>query len=176
MSFCNWLSFTHGHEPAYSRGPDGAWKQDRNQGGFRLADAGEWQFAARFGFDFLALPGAPRWNEMFEQFDHTEIGGELNRRLVNFRQTGAAGRPVDEAGVWLYPLGLRDLCGNAGELCLAETSTPDGLQWTVCGGKYSMQSARSVMPWSRGNFQKGENPAVGFRVVLPVPMENFLRE
>ena len=111
------------------------WKletRSRSKDGFRLADDSEWQFAARFGFDFLATSGTPSWRDLREEFNHYERGGTNDLRLVYFfNQAGAIPRTVDAPGVLLYPLGLRDLCGNAGELCLAEASTAELLRWTV---------------------------------------------
>lgn len=174
LSFCNWLSFAHGREPAYTRSRDASWKQDRTKDGFRLADDSEWQFAARFGFDFLAAPGTPGWKSLREEFNRYELGGTNDLRLVYFfNQAAANQRAVDAPGVLLYPLGLRDLCGNAAELCRAETSTSELLRWTVCGGQSSFRSAGGVMPWFRKEFAENSNAEVGFRVVLPVPMDNF---
>jgi formylglycine-generating enzyme required for sulfatase activity len=175
LSFCNWLSFAHGREPAYTRSRDANWKQDRTKDGFRLADDSEWQFAARFGFDFLAGSGTPRWKDLWQEFNRYSLDGTNDLRLVYFfmDQAGANPRAVDAPGALLYPLGLRDLCGNAAELCLAETSTSEMLDWTACGGQYSFRSPRGVMPWSRKKFPGISNADVGFRVVLPVPMDNF---
>lgn len=180
LSFCNWLSFCHGREPAYTRNQDGNWTQDRSKDGFRLPDEYEWEYAARFGFDFLSVSGTPSWKEMQEKF--SEMGEHPDRRLVWFfaatvSQTSASARAVDDPKAWLYPLGLRDLCGNASELCLAGTSTVDTMRWVVRGGQYDSQYEGAVMPWARSVFStENVNLQAGFRVVLPVPMDNFLNE
>jgi formylglycine-generating enzyme required for sulfatase activity len=176
-SFCNWLSFAHGREPAYSRLQDGTWVLDHTKDGFRLPEAKEWEYAARFGFDFLATPGTPRWTNIETQIN--QPGKQADRRLVCFStasQAGASARAVDDAGAWLYPLGLRDLCGNAGELCLADTTTADISRWVVCGGNYTSLWEGAVMPWFQTDFSGRANAETGFRVVLPVPLDNFLKD
>jgi formylglycine-generating enzyme required for sulfatase activity len=180
LSFCNWLSFCHGRESAYTRNQDGNWTLDRSKDGFRLPDEYEWEYAARFGFDFLSASGTPSWQGMKEQFRN--MREHPDRRLVWFFTattglTGTSTRAVDDPGTWLYPLGLRDLCGNASELCMAVTSTADTLRWVVRGGQYDSQFPGGVMPWFGSTFStENANPQVGFRVVLPVPMDNFLNE
>ena len=179
LSFCNWLSFTHGREPAYTRASDGSWKFDGHRNGFRLADESEWQYAARFGFDFLKAADTPTWREIAAQFEGSNLNHPLDRHLVNFSTTAPTGRgarAVDDPGAFLYPLGLRDLCGNAGELCQAAASTTTVMRWTVCGGRFSSMWAGAVMPWSRIEYTENANKDVGFRVMLPVPMDDFMKE
>ncbi len=179
LSFCNWLSFCHGREPVYARTKDGPWTQDRTKCAFRLPDETEWEYAARFGFDFCATSGTPRWTELQDQFAKVEVGGRPDHRLVYFStasQSGASPRAVDDPAAWLYPLALRDLCGNAGEVCLDETSTADILRWVVRGGQYTSIWEGAVMPWGWSEFKENANAESGFRVILPVPMDNFLNE
>ena len=180
LSFCNWLSFCHGRESAYTRNQDGNWTLDRTKDSFRLPDEYEWEYAARFGFDFAPADGAPSWKQMRGSFRHAldQVVPQPDRRLVFFAvsQTGAAPRSVDDPHARLYPLGLRDLCGNVGELCLAKTATADVLRWVVCGGDYTSTTEGTIMPWHQSEFKENASKEVGFRVILPVPMENFLNE
>jgi formylglycine-generating enzyme required for sulfatase activity len=180
LSFCNWLSFCHGREPAYTRTPDGRWTQDPTRVGFRLPTEREWEYASRFGFDFVRCQGTPSWSEIRKQMRDklALVAVPPDRGLVYFADGEASPAPrlVDAPEAWLYPLGLRDLCGNAGELCLAETTTADVLRWTVCGGQFSSMIEDAVMPWHRSDFDKSAGKEVGFRVVLPVPLEDFANE
>ena len=180
LSFCNWLSFCHGREPAYTRTQDGHWIQNQTKASFRLPGENEWEYAARFGFDFFAAQGTPSWKNIRAQFRDKldQVVGQPDRQLVFFdvRQTGALPRSVDNPETWSYPLGLRDLCGNVGELCLAETTAGDVLRWGVRGGQDTSSLEDAIMPWARSEFKESANKEVGFRVVLPVPMENFVNQ
>ena len=180
LSFCNWLSFSHGREPAYTRTQAGRWTQDLTKASFRLPNENEWEYAARFGFDFVPAQGASSWKQMRKSFGDAldQVVPQPDRRLVFFAvsQTGASPRSVDDPQARLYPLGLRDLCGNVGELCLAGTTTADVLHWTVRGGDYTSTTEDTVMPWHKSEFKGSASKEVGFRVILPVPMENFVNE
>jgi formylglycine-generating enzyme required for sulfatase activity len=184
LSFCNWLSLCHGREPIYTQSQDGhgSWTQGSSRNGFRLPTDTEWQFAARFGFDFFADANTPTWKQIKGQL-YSNFTGNLGtpeaqaaRRLVfssTLSQPQTVPRLVDDTNALLYPLGMRDLCGNAGELCLNKTS-PASSPWVVCGGSCDVSFEDAVMPWAMKSFNEEKADNAGFRVVLPVPMDHFV--
>lgn len=180
MSVCNWLSLCHGREPVYIRNLN-VWTIGPSHNGFRLASDDEWQYAARFGFDFFAETNAPMWKQTQKNLDPFGSLGtseaQAARRLVfssTVTHTQTAPRLVDDANAELYPLGMRDLCGNAGELC-QKTMSGFSLDWVVCGGSCDIMTESAVMPWASNDFRE-DAKLVGFRVILPVPMENFVMQ
>ncbi|MBN1669503.1 MAG: protein kinase [Kiritimatiellae bacterium] len=170
MEFCNWLSYHHGLQFVYERAGDGRWTVDMSKEGYRLASAREWQHAARFGFDWEPAPGAKPWTALREQIDPAQSGA-----LVWFYyKKGPRASPIAEPSP--YPLGVYDMCGNAGELCMQDTAESLGdkvpVTMIVCGGSYKSRSLSEVMPWSQKPYNESDTD-VGFRVILPVTVERL---
>ncbi|WP_168441900.1 protein kinase domain-containing protein [Pontiella desulfatans] len=164
--FCNWLSRADGLEELYSRTESGGWALDLRRDGYRLPFDYEWEYAARFGFDFGPESGRKSWQEMAPSLDR-------KNELVWYYEKS---EPREKDTAHAYPLGVYDMCGNVEEICMASLADqPEGQMVvdlvTRGGGSASRCSIAQVMPWSGG--QIGGESIYGFRVVRPLPFHDF---
>lgn len=166
LSFCNWLSYRHHLEPVYTL-EKGRWTWNRAKFGYRLPTETEWEYAARYGLDWAAIRTA--FNQALQQ-----IPANPDCRLVYFF-TKETPRPTDAADAVLYPFGVRDLCGNVAELCHAERDGDNAVRLRVRGGHYKSLTAEAVLPGAAVEYTEQSGDPVGFRIVLPMPVENFTR-
>ena len=63
IEYCNWLSVHDGLTPVYKKSGEG-WTVNLLRTGYRLPFDYEWEYAARFGYDFFKKAGAPSWKEL----------------------------------------------------------------------------------------------------------------
>jgi hypothetical protein len=170
IRFCNWLSRRDGLSELYISTGEGAWDVNLRLEGYRLPFDDEWEYAARFGFDFAVSDGRSSWNAM-----RSEVEG-VNGLVWFYDKKLAGPRTADPAHA--YPLGFHDLCGNVEELCMEASSM--ALDRTECvsvgfvsmGGSIASRSVEQVMPWSTEKVRENEQ-AYGFRVVRALPVEIF---
>jgi serine/threonine protein kinase len=168
MEFCNWVSALAGLPPAYRKNDAGRWVVDLRQPGFRLPTNTEWEYAARYGFDFHRKPGAQTWEEMRK--------GLQTNPLVHYyfkREPRVSGSAAP------YPLGLYDLCGNVEEICMAgAVSTTDSGEsyeprFVLKGGSAKSRTDLEVIPSYEAKTIDATHEFVGFRMVCPAPIECF---
>jgi len=186
IGFCNWLSERDGLDPLYEpKEDDSGWNLDLRKPGYRLPFDFEWEYAARFGYDFFPKAGESDWNTMKAAFDakvdEQAPEEEINGGLVNFYNLQTLRTPQESRA---YPLGMFDLCGNAPEVCMTVEKMPkepglveiDFIQ--MRGGK-RISYIEAVAPWLGGEEFKGvgiedKNEAeYGFRVIRTVPVHLF---
>ena len=124
IGFCNWLSEEDGLEPLYEQ-KEGGWILDLRKPGYRLPFDFEWEYAARFGYDFFQKDEGNDWKAMKDELDKkrkddAEIE-EMNSGLVNYYYQPSLRTPRKDRE---YPLGMYDLCGNAPEICMTAEKQP----------------------------------------------------
>lgn len=180
LSFCNWLSYTHHFESVYTL-ERGQWMWDRSKFGYRLPTAAEWEYAARYGFDFNGDGKRRTWQAIHaslgESLTQSHGPGLQDRKFIFFFGRESA-RLTDAQETEIYPLGLRDMCGNVAELCQIDREADNRVELVVCGGHYKSPSEEEVMPWNSKPYEKSflAGAPIGFRIVLPVPVEEFTHE
>ena len=177
IEFCNWLSRYDGLSELYTKTQAGGWKVDLRKPGYRLPFNTEWEYAARFGYDFLQMPGQRTWEEIKREPESAKL-------LVNYYFTNKFRSP-DPA--FRYPLGLYDLCGNVPEICMQTSShsaEPSVLEvdFTMMPGGSHIKSLDVVAPWLRSEERqsmlfhdtiKEDEEKYGFRVVRTIPICEF---
>ncbi len=177
FSFCNWLSLKFGYGPCYvvQQGKTGKeWKVLRDAQGFRLPTADEWQYAARYGFDFEINGQRPNWTERGRKMARTTLSTDplIPQRHGDPRRMIAAEQP--EAAERMYPLGYFDLCGNVWELCDSSPQTalangdrirPAGV--VLAGGCVESLVSEEFMPWVYRQLSEVIDQPTGFRPLLP---------
>lgn len=169
FSFCNWLSLKTGYPPSYERDAKGNWSRRLHaQGtGFRLPAAMEWQYAARYGFDFCAAPDTTPWLKRRDNFATVfskEGVAKLPVDLVYFCRPAIPPRAASVSSR-AYPLGFFDLCGNVKELC-ADWEDQGRIIPSMMGGAVDVMDPDAVMPWAKTDYDTTDSYR-GFRVVLP---------
>jgi formylglycine-generating enzyme required for sulfatase activity len=170
IEFCNWLSVRNRLPTVYTKQADGSWQADLSQCSFRLPTRAEWEYAARYGVDWLAPASAQNWKQIGDRLTQTPTDD------VAWFYYKKAPRPTDEPGAWRYPLGMWDLCGNLGEVCMG--INPEGsaasaeVRLTVCGGSFESKSAREISPDYAKDYASDDD-SVGFRVILPMSIEDL---
>ncbi|HBA83012.1 MAG TPA: hypothetical protein DCZ95_02855 [Verrucomicrobia bacterium] len=168
MEFCNWASTLAGLPPVYRKNDDGRWMADLRQPGFRLPTRTEWEYAARYGFDFYRKPGASTWAELRKNLQTGSLVHYYFKRELRY---GAAAAP--------YPLGLYDLCGNVEEICMTEDIPALGPvelrepQFVLKGGSAKSRTDSEVVPSYEAKTIDATHEFVGFRLVLPAAVEPF---
>lgn len=154
---------------------------DRSKFGYRLPTAAEWEYAARYGFDFNGDGKRRTWQAIHaslgESLTQSHGPGLQDRKFIFFFGRESA-RLTDAQETEIYPLGLRDMCGNVAELCQIDREADNRVELVVCGGHYKSPSEEEVMPWNSKPYEKSflAGAPIGFRIVLPVPVEEFTHE
>ncbi|MBN2703529.1 MAG: SUMF1/EgtB/PvdO family nonheme iron enzyme [Pontiellaceae bacterium] len=184
VEFCNWLSEIDGLKPLYRRTEQG-WVVNMSQVGYRLPFAYEWEYAARFGYDFFRKSEASSWKDIQSRLERD--GDFIGNELVNYYWKDSP-RTLEENN-FPYPLGVFDLCGNASEIVMLTekpVSTERGeipVSFSVMKGGVDGTGARlaTLAPW----LLDGENEKPlrtidhllndknGFRVLRSVPIRSL---
>jgi hypothetical protein len=182
LGFCNWLSHLHGHDPAYIKAGGREWECTKTSTGFRLPSQREWEYASRYGFDWLTAKGRRSWAEMksgrLQELRRAGVA-DTSFDLVWFNRRGREPRASTKAQASAYPLGMFDMCGNTAEMSAGEDRDGQpGLRLVLCGGQFKDSSPLGVMPWSNKDYSKlGLSESfVGFRIILPVVVHDLLHE
>jgi hypothetical protein len=168
MAFCNWVSALAGLPPVYQKNDAGRWVADLRQPGFRLPTNAEWEYAARYGFDFHRKAGARTWDEMRKDL---QAGALVHYYFKREPRVSSSAAP--------YPLGFYDLCGNVEEICMAgDVPTtgiggPNELRFVLKGGSAKGRTDSEVMPSYEAKAIDATHEFVGFRIVWPAPVEHF---
>lgn len=186
IDFCNWLSERDGLEPLYEQKEDrSGWNLDLRRPGYRLPFDFEWEYGARFGYDFFQKPGESEWKTMKEELDkkveEQASIEEINGGLVNYYYLTSLRTPRKSRE---YPLGMYDLCGNAPEICMTVKDLPKQPELVEVGfiqmlGGKSISDIEAVAPWLGEDDLNGVNitdksrPAYGFRVIRTLPVYRF---
>ncbi len=160
LEFCNWASALVGLPPVYQKDATGQWVADLQQPGFRLPTANEWEYAARYGFDFMQKPKARTWETMQATLQAEDL---VHFYFKHEPRVSKESPP--------YPLGLYDLCGNVEEICMASSSHE--LVFVLKGGSAKSRVASEVSPSYEARTIDATHEFVGFRIVLPMPIEVF---
>jgi len=176
LSFCNWLSQLCNRKPVYTHMEDGTWRSDPTADGIRLPTANDWQYAARYGFDFRRFPGTASWDTMQDDLGSVMYGGRgsINRDMIRMFETSPRPSPRDDSVAFPYPIGVTDMCGNLAELCIAGSMRDEDLVPVAVGGDYSGVTPAMVMPWRCDAPADVAEGALGFRVILVVPVDDLL--
>ena len=183
IDFCNWLSEKDGLESLYERKEDSSgWNLDLRKPGYRLPFDFEWEYAARFGYDFFQKSGESDWNTMKAELDKkTEEQAsieDINSGLVNYYYQASLRTPQKGSE---YPLGMYDLCGNAPEICMTVKDLPKKpelveIEFIQMLGGNSISDIEAVAPWLSEEEPNGVNimdesrGGYGFRVIRTVPV------
>ncbi len=181
IAFCNWLSEQDGLEPLYEPKEDG-WNLDLRKPGYRLPFDFEWEYAARFGYDFFPKSGESNWEamkqELAKKVENQLSNEDINSGLVNYYDLTSLRMPKEGSE---YPLGMYDLCGNASEICMTVEDLSKELEEEVevgfvqmDGGEY-ISSLEVVAPWLSDEVSNGvsitdKDKGCGFRVIRTVPI------
>lgn len=186
VEFCNWLSRQDGLEPVYELKKDGSgWNLDLRRPGYRMPFDFEWEYAARFGFDYFPKSGESNWKAMQAELDkkvEDQVSeDEINGGLVNFYYQQTMRMPSESSA---YPLGMYDLCGNAPEICMTAEELPHEpdvveVEFMQMFGGEMISNIEAVAPWLSNetpdevHIRDREKAAYGFRVVRSVPVYLF---
>lgn len=168
--FCNWLSRYDGLSELYSKSGTNAWSVDLRKSGYRLPFDFEWEYAARFGFDYYTEEGRTSWSAMAQTLEKQD-------GLIWYYFKNEPRLPNEE---YSYPLGLYDMCGNVQELCMKVPGRPlnnsgvADVGFVAMGGGVGAHALKEVMPWSRAEI-KAEEKKYGFRVVRSLPCYEFTK-
>lgn len=188
IAFCNWLTEEDGLDPLYERKEDDSgWTLDLRKPGYRLPFDYEWEYAARFGYDFFQKSGVSNWNamrdELNKQVEDQALPKDINNGVVNYYRAAVR---IPEKG-HEYPLGMYDLCGNAPEICMTTEEQigelKDGVEVgfiQMRGGKF-ISDIEAVAPWLSDGESNGvhisdeekDSGEYGFRVIRTVPVYLF---
>jgi len=179
LGFCNWLSHKHGFKPVCAKREGGEWERTQNGTGFRLPSNHEWEYASRYGFDWLPAQGRQSWTEMrsgrLQELRRVGVP-DAAFGLVWFNRRGKEPRVSTKAQASAYPLGMFDMCGNTAELATGDAADgKPGLRLMLCGGQCKDSSPLGIMPWWHKEYSKLalSESFVGFRVVLPVVVHDL---
>ena len=168
MEFCNWVSALAALPPVYRKSETGRWLADLRQPGFRLPTNVEWEYAARYGFDFNRKPGARTWDEMRKDLQAGTLVHYYFKKEPRFSSSAAP-----------YPLGLYDLCGNVEEICMvadvsgSDPGEPRETRFVLKGGSAKSRTDSEVIPSYEAKVIDVTHEFVGFRIVLPVPFAHY---
>jgi serine/threonine protein kinase len=183
IGFCNWLSKQDQLEPLYELKQDrSGWNLDLRKPGYRLPFDFEWEYAARFGYDFFPMTEGLDWKVMKadwdKKVDEQASFEDINGGLVNYYYLEKLRSPQESHA---YPLGIYDLCGNAPEICMTTEKMPKNPKVVevefiqMLGGK-SKSDIGAVAPWLNGETPNGiqisdkDKAEYGFRVIRAVPV------
>lgn len=185
IAFCNWLTEQDGLEPLYERKEDSSgWNLDLRKPGYRLPFDFEWEYAARFGYDFFPKSGESDWLTMKAELDRKVEDQasveDINGGLVNYYYLSL--RNPQEGRE--YPLGMYDLCGNASEICMTIEELPKEprkveVEFVQMLGGESISDIKAVAPWLSEGEPNGvgitdkDKAGYGFRVIRTVPVYLF---
>jgi serine/threonine protein kinase len=156
IEFCNWLSERDGLPKVFTL-ENGAWVADLTKTGYRLPTVAEWEYAARLGGREGSLAGGK---------DRVWFGGGKKKPRA----------PVNDPA---SPLGLHEMCGNVWEICIEESNP---LQLVLQGGSWYSRIREEVTPgnpksikrnWEKEKKDERTIKGIGFRVLRPIPVENF---
>jgi formylglycine-generating enzyme required for sulfatase activity len=185
IGFCNWLSEKDGLEPLYKQKEDSSgWNLDLRKPGYRLPFDFEWEYAARFGYDFFQKDGENDWKTMKDELDKKAEKQipieEINSGLVNYYYQESLRTPKKGCE---YPLGMYDLCGNASEICMTVEQLPIQpekveVKFIQMLGDDSISNIEVVAPWldkdlSDIDITDKDRAGYGFRILRTVPINLF---
>ncbi len=167
IEFCNWLSFRDELPYVYTRTGD-HWTADLTMPGYRLPTMTEWEYATRFGMDFMGDAEAKTWDQA--------VNPRGDKRLAHYGdEAGDNPRPGGHA--FATPLGLYDMCGNVWEITMDDRSVArrGTVDFVLQGGSIKSRIKQEVMPEYVKRRWEGDRTLeyIGFRVIRPVPIQRF---